>query len=145
MTPPRARQVLLTHGRVAACASRPQGSLLLAGLDLEALPPQLAAGHHTALTALDLSRNALRETGGRPDPRRRAALSRPRPPGALAHLPGLTRLDLAANRLRACPEELSGLLALVHLDLSRNDLRTLAGLGPLGGLEALPQLSNYQG
>lgn len=87
--------------RIALAISGGQDRLSLAGLGLEALPPQLRP--LTGIRVLDLSGNRITEL-----------------PVWIGRLTALEELSLRGNRLVALPESLSGLTRLKRLDLADN-------------------------
>ncbi|CAN0147705.1 unnamed protein product, partial [Ectocarpus fasciculatus] len=65
------------------------------------------------------------------------------PPSALSGSPHILHINLSRNALRSVPCEMYSLSGLVHLDLSRNHLAALpAGISRLGALRELNLLSN---
>lgn len=60
------------------------------------------------------------------------------PPSALSGSPHILHINLSRNALRSVPCEMYSLSGLVHLDLSRNHLAALpAGISRLGALREL--------
>jgi internalin A len=105
--------------RISKAADEQWKELVLSGMYLSELPPEIA--HLNSLTSLDLSGNQLNIL-----------------PESIGNLANLTSLDISGNQLNVLPESIGNLTNLTSLHLSPNQLKTLPeSIGNLTSLISL--------